>query len=220
MDESPCGMDERKRNGRGQRFSLAAEANGRLLRAPHCLPDHAATALQPLGSERTRTPADSGPGNVPTAPRPSRRTTVRFVVAPNHPRTKNLCGVCEERAVEPSAPILIVDDDEDIREALHSLLELEGYTVLSAANGREALELLSRSPRPGLILLDLMMPLMNGWEFKQAAAKNPALASIPVVIVTAFPGRLESLNAAGALIKPIEMDALIAVARRFCASRS
>jgi CheY-like chemotaxis protein len=61
---------------------------------------------------------------------------------------------------------------------------------------------------------------MNGWEFKQAAAKNPALASIPVVIVTAFPGRLESLNAAGALIKPIEMDALIAVARRFCASRS
>lgn len=220
MDESPRGMDERKRNGRGQRFSLEAEPDEPLLRAPGCLPEHAATVLQPLARERTRTPADTGPVGVPTAPRPSRRRTVRFVVAPTHPGNNSLCGISGESAVEPSAPIMIVDDDEDIREALRTLLELEGYTVLSAANGREALELLSSSPSPGLILLDLMMPVMNGWEFKQAVAKIPAHASIPVVIVTAFPGSLESLNATGALIKPIDMDALVALARRFCASHS
>src|SRR5712691_6808566 len=94
-----------------------------------------------------------------------------------------------KRRGEPSMPhgrsILIVEDDDAVREALATFLELQGYDVVEAAHGEEALRQL-RSARPFcMILLDLMMPVMNGWEFRTHLLSDPTLASIPVVVVTA-----------------------------------
>jgi CheY-like chemotaxis protein len=81
--------------------------------------------------------------------------------------------------------ILIVDDDLDIREVLADALVEHGHTVLTASNGAEALTIMRRPPLPSLILLDLMMPVMNGYRFLEESQKDPALAFIPVVVLTA-----------------------------------
>lgn len=93
----------------------------------------------------------------------------------------------------PSNEILVIDDDEGIREALQLTLEMEGYTVFTAANGKVGLEFLS-SQMPRLILLDLMMPVMNGWAFLEAVEKDPVLATIPIVVMTAFRESEESVK--------------------------
>ena len=84
-----------------------------------------------------------------------------------------------------TASILVVDDDADLRQTLQLLLNDSGYRVTAAANGQAALDQLTAGARPDLILLDLMMPEMNGWQFLERARADPALASIPVVIMTA-----------------------------------
>jgi len=81
--------------------------------------------------------------------------------------------------------VLIVEDDHDVRETLGLLLELEGYEVYGAANGKEALALLKSISPPDVIITDIMMPIMTGWEFLESAAEDPALASIPVIILSA-----------------------------------
>jgi CheY-like chemotaxis protein len=87
----------------------------------------------------------------------------------------------------PAGRVLVVEDDEDIRESLAQVLRDEGYAVAAAANGREALaQLRSDEPRPDIILLDLMMPVMDGWQFRVAQQEDPQLAAIPVVILTAL----------------------------------
>jgi CheY-like chemotaxis protein len=114
--------------------------------------------------------------------------------------------------------ILVVDDDPDIRETLAELLQEEGYAVASAAHGAEALSALRTDPRPGLILLDLMMPIMDGWQFRAEQKKDPELASIPVVIISAT-GRDEfvsSLGAAQFLKKPINLEQLLAAVEQHC----
>jgi YesN/AraC family two-component response regulator len=87
--------------------------------------------------------------------------------------------------MDPRHYILIVEDDFDIREALTQILEEEGYTVRSAANGREALDVAAKDPPPNLILLDLMMPVMNGFEVLQAMRDDPGSAGVPVIVLTA-----------------------------------
>lgn len=87
------------------------------------------------------------------------------------------------------AQILIVDDDEDLRDTVQMLLEASGFSVAVAANGRAALEGLQNGTRPGLILLDLMMPEMNGWQFLEHARRDARLGSIPIVIMTAHTSR-------------------------------
>ena len=82
--------------------------------------------------------------------------------------------------------ILVVEDDRDIRESLQDLLEVEGYAVTTAENGRDALEQLQRMDAPSVILLDLMMPVMSGDEFLRELRKDGALASIPVLVVSAW----------------------------------
>src|SRR6476646_6367807 len=79
-------------------------------------------------------------------------------------------------------PILIVDDDKDVRSALAELLEGEGYAVAGAHNGHEALQLMRAGLHPAVILLDLMMPVMDGWDFRSEQQRDPAFAGVPVVI--------------------------------------
>lgn len=118
---------------------------------------------------------------------------------------------------ESKGAILIVEDDHDIRETFREVLELEGYRVLTAANGREALEETSPGEAVCLILLDLMMPVMNGWEFLETRSGNPALAQAPVVVITAAGTRPDKVPQATQIIKkPVEIDALIDVVSRYC----
>ena len=91
--------------------------------------------------------------------------------------------------------ILVVDDDASIRAAMRELLETEGYDVTEAANGLAALGKLRAGLRPAVILLDLMMPVMDGWDLRTEQLRDPELAAIPVLIVTAAGFSLESVTA-------------------------
>jgi CheY-like chemotaxis protein len=103
--------------------------------------------------------------------------------------------------------VLVVDDESDIREAVSELLAEEGYSVLRAASGAEALKQL-RDHHPALVLLDLMMPGMNGWEFRAAQKGDPDLSKIPVIVLSAL-GRAPGLDANGYLQKPFEVQQLL-----------
>ncbi|MDF2694839.1 MAG: Two-component response regulator [Labilithrix sp.] len=106
--------------------------------------------------------------------------------------------------------ICIVDDDDDIREALRCALELSGYRVAEAADGSQALELLRSEEGCGLILLDLMMPTMNGWEFRALQREDRTLARIPVVVLSGVqdsPGTAV-LAASVYVRKPIDLERL------------
>ena len=107
-----------------------------------------------------------------------------------------------------AADVLVIDDDEDVRWALVELLQLLGFVAVGAANGAEGLRLASeRSPR--LILLDLRMPIMNGWQFLQHRRESATLASIPVAVVTAEPsGTFIDPDVQALLPKPIGEDEL------------
>ena len=112
---------------------------------------------------------------------------------------------------------LVVEDDFDLRDALVPILEYEGHRVVSAANGKEALDRLHAMPPPSLILLDLMMPVMNGEEFRAEQLRDPVLASIPVVVLSAHPSaeeRAAHLGAAGCLKKPFDIEDLLEHVRR------
>lgn len=112
--------------------------------------------------------------------------------------------------------ILIVEDEKDIRDTYALALEIEGYTVVCAANGKDGLDLLPRTQGPCLILLDLMMPVMNGWEFLKAMRKNDVLAVIPVVVVSAFGELAKCENIENILKKPIELDTLLNIVKKYC----
>jgi CheY-like chemotaxis protein len=113
----------------------------------------------------------------------------------------------------PTSPrVLIVEDDADIRETLAELLATAGYDTAQAANGREALDQARRAP-PDLIVLDLMMPVMDGWQFRSAQRRDPALAPIPVIVVSAS-GATASIDADAFLQKPFPMERLVAEAER------
>jgi CheY-like chemotaxis protein len=112
--------------------------------------------------------------------------------------------------------ILIVEDDEIIRESIRMLLELEGYAATCAANGQEALEQLKTMPQPCLILLDLMMPVMNGWEFVHALDRDSTLATIPVVVVTAFSEKAGEMKSRLIIKKPVDTGILLRVVHQHC----
>ncbi len=118
--------------------------------------------------------------------------------------------------------ILVVEDDSDIRESLKEVLEVEGYQVDTAANGQEAIHALHRAgdgaPRYCVILLDLMMPVMNGWEFLSAVQKDASLAAIPVIVVTAAGEAGSVAGTAAFLRKPIDLVELLSAVRAHCRS--
>ena len=109
------------------------------------------------------------------------------------------------------AKVLIVDDEFDIRQAVAEVLSEEGHQVLSAGDGAEALACL-REFHAQLVLLDLMMPGMNGWEFRAAQKGDPELSDIPVVVLSAL-GRVAGMDAAGFIQKPFDLDELLDAVR-------
>lgn len=116
--------------------------------------------------------------------------------------------------------VLVVDDDKSVCDIISGELGAKGYRIVVAGNGREALDYLKGcASRPGLILLDLMMPVMTGWEFRKAQQSDPELAAIPVAIITGMPGmeqKAEAIGAVDVLCKPSRVEELTALVSRFC----
>jgi two-component system, chemotaxis family, chemotaxis protein CheY len=114
--------------------------------------------------------------------------------------------------------ILLVEDDFEVREALAETLRDEGYCVDCAIDGEQALDYLRSRGKPGLILLDLMMPRMSGSEFRMVQKVDPQLCDVPVVLLSAD-GRMEekarALETHGAIRKPIDLDELLSTIQRF-----
>jgi CheY-like chemotaxis protein len=126
-------------------------------------------------------------------------------------------SIAADAAIRTDERILVVEDDVATRSALADILEIEGYNVATVGNGREALEYAQDNPAPCLIILDLMMPEMDGWEFRARQKKHPKLAESPVFVLTAS-GRqaTKGFDADMILHKPIDVDRLLSAIESFC----
>ena len=115
-----------------------------------------------------------------------------------------------------TARVLLVEDDLLLSELIEMLLSVEGLDVAHAANGAEALDRL-RTDKFDLVVLDLMMPVMDGWQFRQAQIRDQSLAGIPVIVVSAAGReRLERIQADAYLSKPVDLDELLGCVTQFC----
>jgi CheY-like chemotaxis protein len=115
--------------------------------------------------------------------------------------------------------VCVIDDDGDIRDAIRFVLENEGFEVSEAADGAEGLTRIREDHQIGLILLDLMMPKMSGWEFRKAQLQNPELASIPVIVLsgaTRVAEHAKDLSVDGYLLKPVDRMKLLETVERYC----
>jgi two-component system chemotaxis response regulator CheY len=124
------------------------------------------------------------------------------------------------RDPEPApARVLVVEDDTDIRETVAELLVEEGYEVQTASSGRDALDRLAESgDLPDVVLLDLMMPVMDGWTFYDHLQEDARLAGLPIVVISADANAHEKsarLNPVACLRKPVSIDDLLGVVARF-----
>jgi len=118
-----------------------------------------------------------------------------------------------------SHEVLVVDDNDDVRDAFITLLVMNGYEAVGASGGVAALELLHAGARPCVVLLDLRMPEMDGWTVWARMHAEPALASIPVVMVSGDPEqsrRAETLGMRNFMRKPIDAEKLLATVARYC----
>jgi CheY-like chemotaxis protein len=116
-------------------------------------------------------------------------------------------------------PVLLVEDDPDIRSMMSWFLEQEGYRVLTAPSGEDALPILEREPVIGLLLVDLTMPGMNVRELRDAARAFPQHASVPMVLISgdsSLKQKAASVGATGYIEKPLELPVLLAVVEKFC----
>jgi CheY-like chemotaxis protein len=112
--------------------------------------------------------------------------------------------------------ILIVDDDESIREAIESALAFENHPTATAGDGKQALEWLRRNRTPALILLDLMMPVMDGWQLLEELRRDERLSRVPVVVITAFGRDLGTAAEFPVLRKPINLEDLLQAVGSHC----
>lgn len=112
--------------------------------------------------------------------------------------------------------ILVVEDDDDIRNVMIDVLEAEGYHAEAATNGQEALDLLHTIEKPCLVLLDMMMPIMNGREFLDKITEDSYLAPVPVLIVSAIADKTDTKGAVGFLKKPVDLDMVLKIVERYC----
>lgn len=113
------------------------------------------------------------------------------------------------------ASLLVIEDEDGLRESLVEIINFDGYKTNSASNGKEALDLLKVIPKPCLILLDMMMPVMNGRAFLDAIATDEILSTIPVIIVSAFDNP-NTKGAIGVLQKPVDWEALMKIISQYC----
>lgn len=116
-------------------------------------------------------------------------------------------------------PVLVIEDEPDLREVMVEILESEGYTVSAASHGAEGLAQLQNGSKPCVILLDLMMPVMDGWTFCREREKDPTLAAIPLLVVSAVrrqDPRNAQLRAVDHLAKPLDVRKLLAAVERYC----
>lgn len=114
--------------------------------------------------------------------------------------------------------ILVVEDDTSIRELLVELLESEGYSVASAINGLEGLKFLQSEGNPDLILIDLMMPVMDGYSFRTEQLKNPVWSKIPTVVMSAEANakeKMKNFNITAFLSKPVELETILKTVARY-----
>jgi CheY-like chemotaxis protein len=126
-------------------------------------------------------------------------------------------GQPREETPPTHCPVLIVEDDEDLRDMMAQMLTIEGFNAATAANGREALEYLHSTGKPNVILLDLMMPVMDGWEFRRQQKADPELAPVPVIVLSALdPPRAATVDADAFLKKPLDFDRLLELVRDRC----
>jgi CheY-like chemotaxis protein len=115
--------------------------------------------------------------------------------------------------------VLVVEDDEDIRDVLATVLHESGYSVIIAKNGEEALQRLRTGTcRPCVILLDLWMPVMDGWQFREEQRKDSSLAGIPVVALSGD-REAQAFDTAAYLSKPVQFNQLVSTVERFCEPR-
>ncbi len=115
--------------------------------------------------------------------------------------------------------ILIVEDDDDLRDSILELLQLRGFNVVAAADGQQALDELRAGLTPCLIILDLMLPVVSGWEFRNQQLSDPRLSEIPTVIVSGINNlEIESrrLQATAFVSKPINFDLLFKTVEQNC----
>jgi CheY-like chemotaxis protein len=121
--------------------------------------------------------------------------------------------------VQEGQIILVVDDDSAIRETMAEILEAEGYKVACATNGAEALAYLQREALPCLVLLDLMMPVMSGWQFRRAQHDDERFSAVPVLILSADeggPSNVRDLPPSDYLRKPVDLEVLLARIQTYC----
>jgi CheY-like chemotaxis protein len=120
--------------------------------------------------------------------------------------------------LSPLASVLLVEDDADTRSVMQTVIQRSGFAVETAADGREALDQLRSDLKPAVILLDLMMPRMDGWQFRAEQRQDPALADIPVVLVSAthdLHEQADALGADGYLQKPVIFEELLNLLHRY-----
>ena len=121
-----------------------------------------------------------------------------------------------------NAVVCVIDDHDDARMMMATVLRLEGYTVVTASNGSEGLDCIRRW-NPCLVVLDLMMPVMDGFQFRDRQRQDPAVAHIPVLVVSAMPDAMAAasrLAAVGVLPKPIEIKRLLEAVKKYCGAPS
>jgi CheY-like chemotaxis protein len=116
--------------------------------------------------------------------------------------------------------VAIIEDDVGIRDSIAEVLKEEGYRVVAADHGRDALDQLTQqSGRPCVILLDLMMPVMDGWAFRAEQKRHPSLDSVPVIIMTAdgnAKAKAQALGAQGHMSKPVDLERLLEAIEQYC----
>jgi len=122
-------------------------------------------------------------------------------------------------AIDGPARVLLVEDESLLRESLAELIRRAGFEVVVATDGQEALDHLHRGLQPRLILLDLVMPRMSGWQFREQQLRDPALAGIPLVVITGIGDaavKARRLGAEHGLEKPLDIDTVLGLVRRYC----
>jgi CheY-like chemotaxis protein len=111
--------------------------------------------------------------------------------------------------------VLLVEDHPDVRDMMSLALQFAGHHVITAANGQDALELV-RHQRPCVILLDLMMPVMDGWQFCAALEQDRSLREVPLIVISALPDVANRIPAAAHLAKPVDIDGMLALVDEYC----